>query len=214
MAWTYTTLTQAIKDYTENTETTFNNNIPQFVKSTEEKILRSVELPVFRKNVTGSITANNQYLATPSDFLRTYSLAILNSSSYEYLVNKDVNYIRELYPVSATSGTPKYYALLDDDSFILGPTPDVDLTAELHYFFEPQSITESTDGTSWLGTNAENALLYGSLVEAYIFMKGEPDVIQSYNEQFQIAMGLLKMEGDGYTRTDAYRTGQKKIKVS
>ena len=214
MAWTFTTLTQAVKDYTENNETTFNNNISQFIKSTEEKILRSVELPVFRKNVTGSITSGNQYLSTPSDFLRPYSLALVNSSSYEYLVNKDVNYIRELYPVSATTGVPKYYALFDDNTFILGPTPNASFTSELHYFYEPTSITESSDGTSWLGTNAENAILYGSLVEAYIFMKGEPDVIQSYNEQFQIAMGLLKMEGDGYDRTDAYRTGQRKIKVS
>ena len=207
MAWTYTTLTQAIKDYTENTETTFNNNIPQFIKSTEEKILRSVELPVFRKNVTGSITANNQYLATPSDFLRTYSLAIINSSSYEYLINKDVNYIRELYPVSATAGTPKYYALLDDDSFILGQTPDVDLTAELHYFYEPQSITESSDGTSWLGTNAENALLYGSLVEAYIFMKGEPDVIQNYDKLYMQYLERLKDFGEARENKDGYRDG-------
>tara|TARA_R100000995_G_scaffold84913_1_gene65752 strand:- start:111 stop:755 length:645 start_codon:yes stop_codon:yes gene_type:complete len=214
MAWTYTTLTQAIKDYTENTETTFNNNIAIFITSAEEKILRSVELPVFRKNVTGSITSGNQYLSTPSDFLRPYSLALVNSSSHEYLVNKDVNYIRELYPAPATTGVPKYYALFDNNTFILGPTPNASFTSELHYFYEPTSITASGDGTSWLGTNAENALLYGALVEAYIFMKGEPDIIQNYNEQFQIAMGLLKLEGDGYDRTDAYRTGQKKIKVS
>ena len=149
MAWTYTTLTQAIKDYTENTETTFSNNISLFITTTEEKILRSIELPAFRKNVTGTITSDNQYLSTPSDFLRTYSLALV-----------------------------------------------------------------SGDGTSWLGTNAENALLYGSLIEAYIFMKGEPDIIKNYTEQFQIAVGTLKLEGDGFDRTDAYRTGQKRIKVS
>jgi|TARA_R110000823_G_scaffold271913_1_gene391281 hypothetical protein len=214
MAWTYTTLTQAIKDYTENTETTFSNNISLFIRTTEEKILRSIELPVFRKNTTGTITSSNQYLATPSDFLRPYSLALVNSSSYEYLINKDVNYIRELYPVTATTGVPKYYSLFNQNSFILGPTPNADFTTELHYFYEPESITTSSDGTSWLGTNAENALLYGSLIDAYIFMKGEPDIIKNYSEQFEIAIGTLKLEGDGYDRTDAYRTGQRRIKVS
>tara|TARA_R100000935_G_C2796656_1_gene148465 strand:+ start:336 stop:980 length:645 start_codon:yes stop_codon:yes gene_type:complete len=214
MAWTYTTLTQAIKDYTANTETTFSNNISLFIRTTEEKVLRSIELPAFRKNATGTITSSNQYLNVPNDFLRPYSLALVNDSSYEYLINKDVNYIRELYPVTATTGVPKYYGTFNQNSFILGPTPNADFTTELHYFYEPESITTSSDGTSWLGTNAENTLLYGSLIEAYIFMKGEPDIIKSYSEQFEIAIGTLKLEGDGYDRTDAYRTGQRRIKVS
>jgi len=214
MAWTYTTLTQAIKDYTENTETTFSDNIAVFVQQAEVTILRAVQLPVFRKNVTGVMTASNAYLSTPDDFLRPYSLAIINSSSHEYLINKDVNYIREVYPNPATTGVPKYYALFDDNTFIVGPTPGSGYTSELHYFYKPESITAASAGTSWLGTNAEDALLYGSLLQAYIFMKGEPDVVQSYAQQFQTSVEALKLEGDGYDRTDAYRDGQLKMKVS
>jgi len=214
MAWTYTTLTQAIKDYTENTETTFSNNITVFIQQAEVTILRTVQLPVFRKNVTGTMTSSNAYLSTPSDFLRPYSLAIVNSSSHEYLINKDVNYIREVYPNPATTGVPKYYALFDDNTFIVGPTPGSNYTSELHYFYKPESITAASAGTSWLGTNAEDAILYGSLLQAYIFMKGEPDVVQSYAQQFQTSVEALKLEGDGYDRTDAYRDGQLKMKVS
>jgi len=214
MAWTYTTLTQAIKDYTENTETTFSNNITVFIQQAEVTILRAVQLPVFRKNVTGTMTASNAYLSTPSDFLRPYSLAIINSSSHEYLINKDVNYVREVYPNPATTGVPKYYALFDDNTFIIGPTPGSNYTSELHYFYKPESITAASAGTSWLGTNAEDALLYGSLLQAYIFMKGEPDVVQSYAQQFQTSVEALKLEGDGYDRTDAYRDGQLRMKVS
>tara|TARA_R110002126_G_scaffold91556_1_gene217906 strand:+ start:597 stop:1238 length:642 start_codon:yes stop_codon:yes gene_type:complete len=212
MAWTYTTLTQAIKDYTENSETTFANNISVFVTTTEQMILRTIQLPDFRKNVTGTLTTGNPYLEMPSDFLFPYSLA-LNSSSYDYLIFKDVNFIRELYPVAATTGTPKYYAIFDQSTFIIGPTPSASSSVELHYFYEPQSITASASGTSWIGDNADNALLYGSLMQAYIFMKGEPDIIQLYQTQFEAALGQLKMEGDGYSRTDAYRTGQKSIKT-
>ena len=212
MAWTYTTLTQAIKDYTENSETTFANNISVFVTTTEQMILRTIQLPDFRKNVTGTLTTGNPYLEMPSDFLFPYSIA-LNSSSYDYLIFKDVNFIRELYPVAATTGTPKYYAIFDQSTFIIGPTPSASSSVELHYFYEPQSITASASGTSWIGDNADNALLYGSLMQAYIFMKGEPDIIQLYQTQFEAALGQLKMEGDGYSRTDAYRTGQKSIKT-
>ena len=161
MAWTYTTLTQAIKDYTENTETTFVNNIAVFVRTAEQLILRTIQLPDFRKNVTGTLTLGNQYLSTPSDFLFPYSLAIDNSG-YEFLIFKDVNFIRELYPVASTTSVPKYYAIFDEGTFIVGPTPNANFTAELHYFYEPESITVASDGTSWLGTNADNALLYGS----------------------------------------------------
>jgi len=213
MAWTYTTLTQAVKDYTENTETTFTNNIARFITITEELILRTIQLPDFRKNVTGTLTSGNQYLTVPSDFLFPYSLAYDNSG-YTFLIFKDVNFIRELYPVASTTGLPKYYAQFNENSFIVGPTPNANLTVELHYFYEPESITVSSDGTSWLGTNAENALLYGTLLQAYIFMKGEADITQLYQQQFETALGQLKLEGDGYNRTDAYRTGQKAIKTT
>lgn len=210
MAWTYTTLIQAIKDYTENTETTFVSNIPVFVKTTEEQLLRSIQLPDFRKNVTGTLTQSNQYLATPSDFLYPYSLAIDNSG-YEFLIFKDVNFIREAFPDSTATGVPKYYSIFDDETFLVAPTPNGNFTAELHYSFLPQSIVDAATGTSWLGDNATNALLYGSLVQAYIFMKGEPDIIQQYQQQFEIAVGQLKKEGEGFNRTDAYRTGQASI---
>jgi len=210
MAWTYTTLTQAIKDYTENTETTFASNIPVFIKTTEEQLLRSIQLPDFRKNVTGTLTQSNQYLATPSDFLYPYSLAI-NNSGYEFLIFKDVNFIREAYPDSSSTGVPKYYSIFDDETFMVAPTPNGNYTAELHYSYLPQSIVDASSGTSWLGDNATNALLYGSLVQAYIFMKGEPDITQQYQQQFEIAVGQLKKEGEGYNRTDAYRTGQASI---
>ena len=207
MAWTYTTLTQAIKDYTENAETTFSNNIVNFVKTTEEQILRSIQLPDFRKNVIGTLTQSTPYLAMPSDFLYPFSLA-LDNSGYEFLIFKDVNFIREAYPSSSSTGVPKYYGIFNEESFIVGPTPNGNYTVELHYSYEPQSITESSDGTSWLGDNATNALLYGSLAQAYIFRKGEPDIAQQYQQQYEIAIGQLKKEGEGYNRTDAYRTGQ------
>ena len=208
MAWTYTTLTQAIKDYVQSTETSFSNNIPVFIKQAESRIVRTASLPVFRKNVTGAMTSGNQYLGIPSDFLSPYSLAIVNSSSYEYLVNKDVNYIRELYPVAATTGIPKYYALFDNSSFIIGPTPNAGFSSELHYHYKPQSIVDASDGTSWLGTNAEDVLLYGSLIEAYTFLKGEPDLLGLYQQRHDTALELLIRESAGRDRTDAYRTGQ------
>ena len=153
MAWTFTTLKTAIQDYTQNSETTFVNNLSNFITDTEEKILKTVNLPVFRKNVTGTMTSGNTYLSAPSDFLTPFSLA-LDNSGYEYLMFKEVNFIREAYPVSSTTGVPKYYALFDDDTFILGPTPNANFTVELHYVYRPTSITTSADGTSWLGTNA------------------------------------------------------------
>jgi|TARA_R100000315_G_scaffold19113_1_gene6804 hypothetical protein len=206
MAFTFTTLKTAIQDYTQNSETTFVNNLPIIIKQAEDRILKSIQLPDFRKNVTGTLTDGNQYLSTPSDFLAPYSLAIDNSGS-EYLVFKDVNFIREAYPVASTEGIPKYYAIFDSNTFIVGPTPNANLTAELHYFYKPQSITESSDGTSWLGTNAESSLLYGSLYEAYTFMKGEPDIMQLYATRYQEALKELKELGEGYDTTDNYRSG-------
>jgi hypothetical protein len=206
MALTYTTLKQAIQDYTESSETTFVNNLDLIIKQAEDRILKSVQLPDFRVNKTGNMTSGNQYLTMPSDFLAPYSLAV-DDSGYEYLIFKDVNFIREAYPDSSTSGTPKYYAIFDEDTFIVGPTPDENFTVELHYFYKPTSITASGDGTSWLGTNAESVLLYACLVEAYTFLKGDADLLQLYSARYQDALMDLKSLGEGYSTTDSYRSG-------
>ena len=214
MAWTFTTLKSAIQDYTENTETSFVSNLTNIIVQAENRIIKSVELPNFRKNQTGTFTSGNSYLATPTDYLYPYSLAVIDSdSNYNYLINKDVNFIREAYPAAATTGVPKYYAQFDDDTFFVGPTPNSGYTAELHYFYVPQSITATSDGTSWLGTNATDALLYGSLAEGYIFMKGEPDILANYENRFKEALDRLTLESDGYNRKDAYRSGQRRIDV-
>ena len=206
MAWTYTTLQNAIKDYLQNSETTFENNLANMIVQAENRILKSVQLPDFRKNSTGTMTSGTAYLSTPTDFMSPYSLA-LDNSGYEFLIFKDVNFIRKAYPVSTTTATPKYYAMFDDASFILGPTPNSNYTVELHYFYKPTSITTSADGTSWLGNNAETALLYGCLVEGYTFMKGEPDVFAAYQKQYEDALMQLKSLGEGYSTTDSYRSG-------
>lgn len=206
MAWTYTTLKSAIKDYLENDETTFEDNLATIIKQAENRIIKSIQLPDFRKNTTGSMTSGNAYLATPTDFIAPYSLS-LNNSGYEFLIFKDVNFIREAYPVSTTTATPKYYALFDDSSFILGPTPNSSYDVELHYFYKPTSITASGDGTSWLGNNADTVLFYGCLVEGYTFMKGEPDLLAVYQKQYQDALMNLKSLGEGYSTTDNYRSG-------
>jgi len=214
MAWTYTSLKDAIKDYTQNSETTFNSNLANIIIQAEVRIVKSIELPNFRKNQTGTVTSGNSYLATPTDYLYPYSLAVIDGdSNYNYLINKDVNFIREAYPASATTGVPKYYSQFDDDFFLLSPTPDSGYTVEIHYFYIPESITESSAGTSWLGTNASEALLYGSLIEAYTFMKGEPDILSNYNERFKEALQRLTLESDSYNRKDAYRSGQRRINV-
>lgn len=206
MAWTFTTLKQAIQDYTQNSETTFVNNLSVIITQAEDRILKSVQLPDFRKNSTGTTTSGNAYLATPSDFLAPYSLAVDNSG-YEFLLFKDVNFIREAYPSSSTEGVPKYYGLFSDANFIIGPTPQSNYNVELHYFYKPESITVSADGTSWLGTNAESSLLYGCLVESYTFMKGNPELMQVYNTRYMEALENLKALGEGYSTTDSYRSG-------
>lgn len=205
MAFTYTTLTQTIQDYVESNETTFVANLDTIIKQAEDRILKSVQLPDFRKSVSGSLTSGNQYLQMPSDFLAPYSLAVDNSG-YEYLVIKDVNSIREMYPYNAQA-TPKYYGIFDDTSFIVGPTPNADYNVELHYFHKPVSIVDSVDGTSWLGTNAESLLLYGCLVEAYTFLKGDTDLLQVYNEQYKSSLAAMKSLGEGFNTTDNYRYG-------
>ena len=206
MAWTLTTLKSTIQDYLQNTETTFVNDLSTIIVQAENRILKSVQLPDFRKNTTGAMTSGNAYLSTPTDFMAPYSLA-LDNSGYEYLLFKDVNFIREAYPVSSTTATPKYYSLFDDASFIIGPTPDSSYSVELHYFYKPTSITASADGTSWLGDNAETALLYGCLVEGYTFMKGEQDMLAVYQKQYEDALMQLKSLGEGYSTTDNYRSG-------
>ena len=214
MSWRFTTLKSAIQDYTQNTESTFVADLGTIIKQAEDRIVKSVELPNFRKNVTGSFTSGNQYLSTPSDYLYPFSLAVLDSdSAYTYLLSTDVSFIREAYPSASSTGVPKHYAQFDDNTFIVGPTPNANLTAELHYYYIPQSITESSDGTSWLGTIAPELLLYGSLLEAYTFMKGEPDIMVNYEKRFQEALQKLTLLSDGYNRKDAYKDGQRKIDV-
>ena len=201
----YTELTAAIKDYANNTETNFVAAIPTFVKQTEQRIYRSVNLPVTRKNVAGTMTDGNQYLAMPTDFLFPLSLAITSSSNQIFLLNKDANFIRSTYPNSSTEGTPKYYGIFASDTFIVGPTPDADYVTELHYYYEPESIV--TSSTSWLGTNADTALLYGALVEAYTYMKGDADMMQLYQQRYQEALDLLKLQAEGRLTGDEYRDG-------
>ena len=217
----YTALSNAIQAYTENTETDFVANIPVFVTQAEQRIYNSVQFPSIRKNVTGSMTTSNKYLQCPSDFLAVYSLAVINASGeYEYLLNKDVNFIRQAYPQPTDTGIPKYYALFGPQSsnaaeltFILGPTPDASYSSELHYYFYPPSISVAPY-TSWLGDNFDTVLLYASLVEAYTYMKGEADMMALYNQKFMEALALAKRLGDGMERQDAYRSGQFRQKVT
>ena len=207
MAFTFSELKQTIQDYCENQETTFVNNLDTFIVEAEERILKSVALTFFRKNQTGTTTSSNQFLTCPSDFLAPYSLSITNSGSKEFLLYKDVNYLQEYNPTGAT-GVPKYYAFFDINNFMLSPTPNAAFTAELHYTYRPASLTaQSSSGSTWLSTNAPMTLLYGSLIEAYTFMKGEADVLQNYNQQFQQALIRLKNFGEALETTDAYREG-------
>ena len=208
MSFTKATLTTAIQDYTDNSETTFVNNIPNFVKAAEEKILKSVDFDYFRKNVTSTLTSSDQFLTVPSDYLASFSLQITTSGSESFLLQKDVNFLREYTPASTTTGLPKYYARFDENNFILAPTPNSAYTIELHYFYRPTSLTAGADdGTTWLSTNAPFALLYGSLVEAYSFMKGEPDVLQNYNGLYTQYLERLKDLGEARENTDGYRVG-------
>lgn len=219
---TYTELQAAICDYTQNFEQDFVANIPVFVKQAEQRIFNTVQFPSLRRNVTGFTSNNNKYLACPGDFLAVYSMAVINTDgSYEYLLNKDVNFIRQAYPTPSSVGVPKYYALFGPSfangtelSFILGPTPNNRYNVELHYFFYPTSISETESGTSWLGDNFDSVLLYGALVEAITFMKGEADMVKLYNDKYAEALALAKRLGDGMERGDAYRDGQYKQRVT
>ena len=212
----YTELQAAICDYTQNFEQDFVANIPVFVQQAEQRIFNTVQFPSLRRNVTGATSSNNKYLACPGDFLAVYSMAVVDATgNYEYLLNKDVNFIRQAYPNPTSLALPKYYALFgpsfansDELSFILGPTPDARYTVELHYFFYPESISVAPDGRTWLGDNFDTVLLYGSLVEAVTFMKGEADMVALYDGKYKEALGMAKRLGDGMERSDAYRNGQ------
>ena len=225
----YTELYNTIQTYTENqfpdvylaSSSTVNatTQINTFITQAEQRIYNMIQFPSLRKNVTGTTTSSNKYLSCPGDFLATYSMAVIDATgAYEYLLNKDVNFIRQAYPTPTDTAIPKYYALFgptvsgvtisNELSFILGPTPDIVYTIELHYYYYPESITTVASGQTWLGDNFDSVLLYGSLVEAYTFMKGEQDIISLYDTKFKEALALAKRLGDGMERQDAYRSGQ------
>ena len=219
MALTYAQLVVAVSDYCENTFNTTDMNT--MIKQAEQRIYNTVQIANLRKNVTGTLTASNKYLSCPDDFLSVYSLAIYPSGggSYIYLLNKDVNFMRDAYPNPTTTGTPKHYAIfgpqstnVNELSFIVGPTPNTAYGAELHYYYYPESIVTAL--TTWLGDNFDSALLYGTLCEAYTYMKGEPDMIALVNQRYVQSIALLKNLGDGKQRMDAYRDGQVRVQVS
>lgn len=221
----YSQLVAAIQSYTENTFSTTEVNT--FITQTETRVYNTVQFPALRRNVVGTMTQGNAYLSTPGDFLAAYSLAVIApAGAYTFLLNKDVNFLREAYPTPTVQGTPKYYALFgptttntvpptltNELSFMLAPTPDTAYSVELHYFFYPESITTASSGTTWLGDNYDPVLLYGSLVEAYTFMKGEQDMMAKYDQLFKDALAEAKRLGDGMERGDAYRSGQYRQKV-
>ena len=217
----YAELVAAIQSYTENYESEFISYIPTFVRQTETRVYNTVQIPALRRNQTGILTTNNKYLSAPGDFLSVYSMAVVQNygqatEEYSYLLDKDVNFIREAYPTPNDTGLPKYYAIFgptvsgnvtsNELTFIMGPTPDEGYTVELHYYYYPESIVDA--GTSWLGDNFDPVLLYGSLREAYLYMKGEQDLIANVEAKYSEAMGQLKRLGDGLERQDAYRSGQ------
>jgi hypothetical protein len=207
----YTELKANIQDICENTFT--DDQLAMFTKQAEQKIYNSVQIPALRKNVTGAMTTGNKYVARPSDFLWSYSLAVVDSNgNYTYLLNKDVNFIREAYPNPTSTGTPKHYAYFDDDAFIVGPTPNNSYNMELHYGYYPESIV--TVGVTWLGEEFDSALLNGALVEAIRFMKGEADIVAMYDKMFGLSIELLRNLGNGKLREDTYRSGQYRTPVS
>jgi|TARA_R100001015_G_C4619862_1_gene176682 hypothetical protein len=208
MSFTLTTLKQSIQDWTQNDETTFVNELDFIIKNAEERIFKVVDLDYFRKNVTGTMTSGNKFLQKPSDYLATFSLSFVNSSSQNvFLLQKDVNFIQEFTPNPTTTGSPRFYSSFDVDNFIVAPTPDTSYSVELHYYYRPASITTDDSGTTWISTNAPDALLYACLVEAYTFMKGENDLLQLYTARFTEAISRLKIYGEAQENTDAFREG-------
>ena len=207
----YTELTQAVQDYLETDEATFVSQIPTFVRQAEDRIWNTVQLPVFKQNSTASTTQGNRLMAQPTDMLSVLSMTVVASSVYYPVQERDVGFVQEAFP-TATTGRPRYFAMWDDVSFVLGPTPDAVYTLELHYAYKPPSIVDSA--TSWLGDNCESALLYGTLVEAYTFLKGEPDLIGLYKARYDEALGRLKNLGEGRNKTDMYRADQPVLPVT
>ena len=210
MSFTYAELKTAIQDYAENDETSFVNNLPIFIRQAEERILKNVQLSLFRKNVAGNMTAGNQFLACPSDFLAPFSLSFVDASSDKtFLEFKDTDFVQTFNPNPATVADPRFYAVFDVDNFIIGPPPNAASVVELHYFYRPASLTAgAATGTTWLSENAQIAMLYGSLVEAYIYMKGEQDIMAQYEKRFAEAISGMKMLGESKEVTDEYRTGK------
>ena len=211
MAWTYATLVQAIKDYTQYSETTFNSNINNFIMAAENRILYAVDINYFRKNATASAITGYKYIPVPPDYMSPFSLSITSGGTTTFLLNKDVEYLQEYNP-TGTTGTPKYYALFDVNNFILAPVPASNYSVELHYYYQPDSITVAPTGTTWLGTYAMDALLYGSLMEAYIFMKGDENLLKMYSDRFNESISRLKNYGEGREDIDAYRDGLIRVK--
>jgi len=211
VAVTYTSLVQLIQNYTENTEPSFVSYIPTFVQLAEQRIYNAVQIPALRKNQVGYTTLNNKYLTLPDDWLATFSLSVIDpdTSAQEYLLNKDVEYIRESFPYPGATGKPTHYAQFDVNSLILGPTPNQSYQVELHYYYYPESIV--TSEVSWLGTNFDSVLIYGTLREAYIYMKGDQDLANMYEAKYQEALEMLKVLGEGKDRRDAYRSGQSRV---
>lgn len=216
----YTELVTAVESYLQNYETDFVSQIPTFVRQAEQRIYNTIQFPALRKNVTGTTTSGVPYLSCPSDFLASYSIAVIApvTGEYTFLIPKDVSYIRSAYPSPTATGTPRYYSIFGPQSsaeseltFILGPTPNANFSVELHYYFYPESIV--TANTTWLGDNLDTLLLYGTLVEAYTFLKGETDLLQLYDGKYKEALMLAKRLGDGLERGDAYRNGQFKYPV-
>ena len=210
----YSQLSQLIQDYCESTEQSFVANIPTFVQLAEERIYNSVQIPAIRKNQIGTLTPSNKYLTLPADWLATFSLAVINptTNAQTFLLDKDVNFIRQSFPDPDDIGVPEYYAIFDKNTLILGPTPDSNYQVEMHYYYYPASIV--TASTSWLGDNFETVLLYGSLREAYTYLKGEQDMMAYYEQKYQESLALLTRLGDGLNRRDAYRSGQARVPVT
>jgi len=207
MSFTLTTLTSSIQEWTQNDESTFVAEIPFFIKNAEERIFKTVDLDYFRKNVKGTMTSGNKFLQMPSDYLASFSLSLITSSQNVFLLQKDVNFLQEYHPNPSSTGTPKYYAPFDVSNFIVAPTPNDNFTVELHYYYRPASLTTDDSGSTWISTNVPFALLYGSLVEAYTFMKGEPDIIQNYNGLYAQYLERAKDLGEARENTDGYRVG-------
>ena len=209
MSFTYAQLKQALQDYTENTESSFVSNLPLFIRLSEERILKSVQLNLFQKNQSGTMTTGNKYLAAPSDFLAPYSLSIVNNGDVEFLLFKDLDFVQEYNPDSTTTGVPKYYGQFDVDNFILAPTPNADFAVDIHYLYRPASLTAGSEsGTTWLSDNAEITLLYGALIEAYTYMKGDPHLMNLYNQRFMESLGRMKNMGEAQETIDQHRYGK------